>query len=711
MLESGSNFFACEIVSSLSENNVYQSYLARAEDGTSVRLLVSVALFVDGDKRVSDLVQQWKDYTFAGVSVPQRAGFCEDRFVCTYPAFEGLALEQSSLGHQLPTRDAIDVVQRVASLLVEPHQLGLAHGNVSPATIVFKGTDLFLDGFFLNQVFKLDYQSGLNPAYTSPEQVRGEMPVAASDIYNLGCVLYSLLSGQQPFNGTDSFTVAMQHLQGAFPELPEGHCCRQLLVKMTQSASDERLTAVQLLDEIQILLDSEEINQVHSFAEDTIENPLEDDFVDESSDQVSMDESLDFTARIEARLKEYSSVMAETIEPNDNADNEIEVTNALEQLPDEKKSQIWRYLLILLIGIFLGSGLYFLVIPRSVESLAVSAVAVDEISDRLDQALVDWQEKNVDEALSLLQELVNQYPDDPRPINNLAAIYAAQGDYEHARESLERALETDANYATIYNNLASIYAEMARDSYGRALLLDQTRDPLQLISLSSQGGVEVDASVQQEADSLPVAESAETAILVAESGNRKAQTDDLVVADVVTEAVQEKAGIVVGETPVVEVEEAPVAEVVESAPAETVALPDEALTTIEPDIAEPVAEAVISTLDEDAVKFMQRWAKAWSEQDIAAYLACYDEEFSPPGGRTRVAWESQRQQRISKPDSINVTLIDHQVENQEDGSVRFEAIQVYRSDVYSDKTHKVFNLHQVDGTWLILRERSLGSAQ
>ena len=709
MLESGSNFFACEIVSSLSENNVYQSYLARTEDGTSVRLLVSVAHFVDGDKRISDLVQQWKDYDFAGVSVPLRAGFCEDRFACTYPAFEGLALEQSSLGHQLPVRDAIDVVQRVARLLVKPHQSGLAHGNVSPATIVFKGEDLFLDGFFLTQVFKLDFQSGVNPAYTSPEQVRGEVPVAASDIYNLGCVLYSLLSGQQPFNGTDSFTVAMQHLQGDFPELPEEHCCRQLLANMTQPTSNERLTAVQLLDEIQLLLDSDEISQVHSFTEETIENSVEDDFVGESPDRGSMDENLDFTARIEARLKEYSSVMAESIDLNENedADDETAVADVLEQHPDLKKNQIWRYLLILLIGVLLGSGTYFLVIPRSVGSLAVPAIEVDEISDRLDQALADWQEKNVDEALLLLQDLVKQYPDDPRPINNLAAIYAAQGDYERARESLERALKTDANYATIYNNLASIYAEMARDSYGKALLLDQTRDPLQLITLSGQGGVEVDASVQQDAGGQP----ADTAILVAESGNRKDQTDDVVVADVVTEAVQEQADSVVGETPVVEAEEIPAVEVAESAQAETVAFPGGEPTAIDPDIAGPVAEAVISTVDEDAVKFMQRWAKAWSEQDISAYLACYDNEFSPPGGKTRVAWESQRQQRISKPDSIDVTLIDHQVKIQDDGSVRFEAIQVYRSDVYSDKTHKVFNLHQVDGTWLILRERSLGSAQ
>jgi tetratricopeptide (TPR) repeat protein len=701
MLESGSNFFACEVVSSLSENNVYQSYLARSEDGTSVRLLVSVALFVESEQHVLDLAQKWTSFDFTGAAVPLRVGLCDGRFVCTYPAFDGETLEASSLGHQLSSRYALEVLQSLTKLLVEPHKAGLIHGNISPTTIVLKGADLSLDGFFLTQMFKLDYQSGLNPAYTSPEQVRGEMPVVASDIYNLGCVLYFLLSGQQPFNGTDSFTVAMQHLQGAFPELPDGHCCRQLLTDMTRSGIDERLTTVQLVDEIQLLLDSEEIDHAQSLGEYANDAPISDGSDDGSTPQSIIDANLDFTARIEARLKEYSSVMTEPVESHD-CDDENEVTDALEQFPAEGKSQIWRYLLILIIGILVGSGAYFLVIHKSVDPLPTQVIPVDDFSDRLDQALVAWQEAEVDDALIRLQDLVKQYPDDPRPINNLAAIYAAQGDYEQAREYLERALKTDANYATIYNNLASIYAEMARDSYGKALLIDQTRGSLQLVALSSQGGVEIGTPPQQIAANFPaVSESDEVAIPVDETDAITAQID-VVVADVVKDNVQEKANIVIIEAATVDNEEFASAEVID-------AFTEPA--AIESETVKPAAETSILPTEESAERFMHRWAKAWTDQDIVAYLACYDDEFNPPGGKTRIAWESQRQQRISKPNSINVTLIDLQVKSQDDGSIRFEAIQVYKSDVYSDKTHKVFNLHQVNDTWSILRERSFGSAQ
>ncbi|HWH81713.1 MAG TPA: tetratricopeptide repeat protein [Burkholderiaceae bacterium] len=76
------------------------------------------------------------------------------------------------------------------------------------------------------------------------------------------------------------------------------------------------------------------------------------------------------------------------------------------------------------------------------------------------------------EAIALFQQLNDDYPDLAEPYNNLAALYAAAGDYAKAREALERALRMNPGYATAHENLGDVYAALAAQSYARALKLD-----------------------------------------------------------------------------------------------------------------------------------------------------------------------------------------------------------------------------------------------
>jgi len=81
------------------------------------------------------------------------------------------------------------------------------------------------------------------------------------------------------------------------------------------------------------------------------------------------------------------------------------------------------------------------------------------------------QNKNTD-AIAVFTELTEDYPELPEPYNNLAVLYATQGDYEKARKALEMAIRTHPSYAVAHENLGDIYATLASQAYDKALQLD-----------------------------------------------------------------------------------------------------------------------------------------------------------------------------------------------------------------------------------------------
>jgi len=64
------------------------------------------------------------------------------------------------------------------------------------------------------------------------------------------------------------------------------------------------------------------------------------------------------------------------------------------------------------------------------------------------------------------------FPELPEPYNNLAVLYASEGQLDSARAALEMALAAAPNYATALENLGDVYLQMAADAYQRAAKLD-----------------------------------------------------------------------------------------------------------------------------------------------------------------------------------------------------------------------------------------------
>ena len=89
------------------------------------------------------------------------------------------------------------------------------------------------------------------------------------------------------------------------------------------------------------------------------------------------------------------------------------------------------------------------------------------------KGVLQSDQNETDAAVATFQQLTEDYPELPEPYNNLAVIWASQGEYEKARKALETALLTRPDYGIAHENLGDIYARLAGLEYDRAIALDK----------------------------------------------------------------------------------------------------------------------------------------------------------------------------------------------------------------------------------------------
>jgi eukaryotic-like serine/threonine-protein kinase len=149
---------------------------------------------------------------------------------------EGATLRERMLGQPMLLPDVLNVSVQIASALAAAHAGGIVHRDIKPENIIIRSDGIVKVLDFGLAKLTRDEPSAWNEAttrvdamtqsgvvmgtatYMSPEQARGQQVDARTDIFSLGVVLYELLTGRLPFDGSSVYEVVASILNDK--ELP-----------------------------------------------------------------------------------------------------------------------------------------------------------------------------------------------------------------------------------------------------------------------------------------------------------------------------------------------------------------------------------------------------------------------------------------------------------------------------------------------------------
>ena len=202
------------------------------------------------------------------------AGDAQGSLYYTMPFVQGESLRERIVREgRLPIEAAFRITSEVADALACAHSEGVIHRDIKPENVLLSGGHAVVADFGIAKAISVSKtavtgnrnDSGLTqlgtslgtPAYMSPEQAAGEEHLdGRSDIYSLGCVLYEMLAGRQPFTGPSAAAVIakrftetpapLRTIDGAIPAEAE----RIVLRAMGREPSERFATAGEMVQSL-----------------------------------------------------------------------------------------------------------------------------------------------------------------------------------------------------------------------------------------------------------------------------------------------------------------------------------------------------------------------------------------------------------------------------------------------------------------------------
>ena len=167
------------------------------------------------------------------------------------------------------TKSTINVAIQMASALSHAHKNHIVHRDIKPQNILvandgmIKVTDFGIARAATAATVTTTANAIGSVHYFSPEQARGGYVDEKSDIYSLGITMFEMITGKLPYDGDNSVSIALKHINEELPEIRQynpnvSKSLEGIIKKATRKRADERYANIDLLlsDLIQARSDS-----------------------------------------------------------------------------------------------------------------------------------------------------------------------------------------------------------------------------------------------------------------------------------------------------------------------------------------------------------------------------------------------------------------------------------------------------------------------